>query len=98
MVKGDFSTLPLLNKKIKFGLCWDVNPHTSHVMSCKKLRDEGLPTFLGMVGCCMKDNGEEHIEFVDQNVSLDDMNEGIMEYGVCEVWEGRSRESCKSIS
>ena len=34
-----------------------------HVVSCKRLRDEGLHTLLGMVGCCMKDNGKEHFEF-----------------------------------
>lgn len=37
------------------------------------------PLFWGMVGYCMKDNEEEHIGFVDQNVSLDDMNEVTME-------------------
>lgn len=30
-------------------------------MPCKMLRDEGLHTFLGMIGYCMKDNGEEHL-------------------------------------
>lgn len=41
---------------------------------------------------------EEHFEFVHHNVSPDGMNEGITEYGVCEVWEGRSQESCESIA
>ena len=47
------------------------------------------PLFWGMVGYCMKDNEEEHIGFVDQNVSLDDMNEVTME--VWSMWSlGRS--------
>lgn len=29
-----------------------------------------------MIGCCMKDNGEEHFEFVHHKVSTNDMNEG----------------------
>jgi hypothetical protein len=98
VLKADFNSLPMLNKKIKICLCWDVNSMTGHLVLPKKLRDEGLAAFLGMVGYCMKDNREEHIGFVDQNVSLDDMIEGIMEHGVCEVWEGQSQESCESIS
>ena len=43
-------------------------------------RDEGLHTFLGMVGYCMKDNEEEHLEFVHHNASTKDMDEGKMEY------------------
>lgn len=39
-----------------------------------------------MIGCCVKDNGEENIEFMHHNVSADDMNRGKME---CEVQEGR---------
>ena len=61
-------------------LGWDVSPLTGYVVSCKKLRDEGLHTFKGMVGYCMKDNGEKHFEFVHHNLSLDDMNEDKLEY------------------
>lgn len=53
-----------------------MSPPTGHVVSCKKLRDEGLHTLLGRVGHCMKDNGGEHIEFVHNNVLVDDMNNG----------------------
>jgi hypothetical protein len=38
-VKGDFSNLLVLNKKIKVCLGWDVSLLTSHVVSRKKLRD-----------------------------------------------------------
>jgi hypothetical protein len=49
-----------------------------HVVSCKKLRDEGLHTFKGMIGYCMKNNREKHFEYVHHNVA-NDMN-GKMEY------------------
>ena len=39
-----------------------------HVVSCKKLRDEGLHKFQGMIGYYMKDNREKHFEFVHRNV------------------------------
>ena len=67
-----------------------------HVVSCKRLREKGLDTFLGMVGCCMKDNREEHFEFVHCSVSIYDMNEG--KIGVCQVWEGGFEQSCESFS
>lgn len=41
------------------------------MVSCKRFRDEGLYTFLGMVG---------YFEFVHNNVSVEDMNDGKMEY------------------
>jgi hypothetical protein len=49
-------------------------------MSCKRLRDEGLHTFLGMVGYCMKDNGEEHFECVHHSISATDLYDGKLEY------------------
>lgn len=50
------------------------------IVSCKKLRDEGLHTFGGMIGYCIKDNGEDHFEFLHYNMSEDDMNEENMKY------------------
>ena len=80
MMKGNLSSLLVLNKKIKVCLVWDDHPLMGHVVPCKRLRDKELHTFLGMVGYCMKDNMEEHFEFVHHNVSSYDMNEGKMEY------------------
>lgn len=79
MVKGIFNSPPVFNKKIKVCLRWHENPPTFYVVSCKKLRDEGLHTFLGMVGYCMKENGEEHFEFMRHCVG-NDMNKGKTEY------------------
>lgn len=67
VMKGNFSSLLMLNKKIKVCLDWDLNPPMGHVVSCKDLRDESLHTFKGMVGYCMKDNGEEHFDFIHHN-------------------------------
>ena len=47
------------------------------------MRDEGLRTFKCMTRYCMKDNGEEHFEFVHYNASMEDMNEGKLEYVKC---------------
>lgn len=90
MMKGNFTSLAVLNKKIKVCLGWHENPPTGHV------RDEGLHTFLGMVGYCMKDNGEDHFEFVHHNVSFDAINEG-------QTWHMKSltrklQESCQFVS
>jgi hypothetical protein len=49
-------------------------------VSCKKLRDKGLHTFLGMVGYCLKDNCKEYFEFVHHSVSTEDVNDGKMKY------------------
>lgn len=58
-----------------------------------------------MIGYYTKDNKEEHLEFVHtfrgmigyHNVSMEDMNEGEIN-AVCEVWEGRFEQSCRSLS
>lgn len=57
-----------------------MNPPTDHVVLCKKLKDECLHTFKGMVGYCMKNNEEQHFEFIHHNIFADDMNEGKLEY------------------
>jgi hypothetical protein len=58
-VKGDLSGLLVLNNTIKVALGWAANPPTCHEASCKKLRDESLHNFLGLVGYCMMDIGED---------------------------------------
>lgn len=78
--EGEFSCLPILHKKMKVCLSWDVSPRTGHVVFCKKLRDEDLHSFKGMIGYCVKGNGEEHYECVHDNVSANDTNDGKMEY------------------
>ena len=40
IVKGNFRGLPMLNKKIKVCLGWDESPPTSHVVSCKRIKDD----------------------------------------------------------
>lgn len=78
MVKRNFISLPVFNKKIKACLGWDESPPMDHVVSCKTLRNEGLHIFKDIIGYYMKDNGEKHFEFV--HVSVVDMNDGKMEY------------------
>lgn len=80
IVIGNFSSLLVLNKNIKVCLGWDVSPPTGHVVSCKRLRDEGLHAFKVMIDYCTKDSGEKRFEFVHHNVSANDMNVGKLEY------------------
>ena len=72
-----FSSLPVLNKKIKVCLGWDASPPMDHAVPWKKLRDEGFAFVY-----CMKDSGEAHFKFVHHNISTDDMNDGEIEYGI----------------
>ena len=76
----------MLYNHIKIVIGWDQNPLVWHVVSCRKLRDEVLHIFLCVVQCCMKDNGEEHFEFVHQTVSPKDKNDGKLEYARLERW------------
>lgn len=46
VVKGNFGSFPMLNKKSKLCVGWDEWPPTGHVVSCKSLKDEGLHAFL----------------------------------------------------
>lgn len=54
VLKGNFTSLPMLNKKIKICLGWEESPLICRVVSCNYVRDNSLHTFLGMVGYCMK--------------------------------------------
>jgi hypothetical protein len=40
VMKGNFSSLMVLTKKVKVCLGWDVGPPTGHVVLCKWLRDK----------------------------------------------------------
>ena len=93
MVKGNFTSLLVLNKEIKVRLGWNVSPPTNQVISCKKLRDEGLHTLLDMMGYC---NDEELFEFVQHDVLMEDMNDGKMEY--VKFWEGGFEQLCASLT
>lgn len=70
VVKGNFTSRRVLNKKFKVCLGWDGMevPPPVMVVSFKRLRDEGLHIFEGMVEYCTKDNKEEYFEFVHHNV------------------------------
>lgn len=57
VLKDNFNSPPMLSKKIKATLGWEHDPLVDHIVSCKNLRDEGLHTFLGIVGYCLEDNG-----------------------------------------
>ena len=54
IVVNSTSVLPFL--QVDYFICGVKNPPPR------------LNTFLGIVGCCVKDNGEDHLEFVHHNV------------------------------
>ena len=77
--QGEFNNPHVLNKKMKVCLRWHENLATKYVVPRKKLRDEGLHTFLGMVGYCMKEMMMSVLSLCII-VLANDMNEGKTEY------------------
>ena len=59
--------------------CESSNGSCCVMQKVEGLACKGLHTFKGMIGYCMKNNGNKHFEFVHHNVSADDMN-GKMEH------------------
>ena len=59
-----------MNKTFKVALGWEDSSLLGHVVSGKKLRYEGLYTFLGMVRYCMKDNGRVIVGLSSTIVSI----------------------------
>lgn len=60
VVKGIITSLVVLNKKIKglFGVGCESFDGSCYLV--QEVEGRGLHTFKGMVGYCIKDNGEEH--------------------------------------
>ena len=80
VVKRNFGSLSVLNKKIKICLGWDVNPLRVKLFHARNSKMRILHTLKGMVGYCIKDNGKEHFKFIHHNVFAQDMNDGKLEY------------------
>ncbi len=49
-------------------------------MHCKRLKGVGMHTYVGMIGYCLKDQGEEHFQFYHKNVNSKHMQEIVDEY------------------
>ena len=76
------SSTTMVSKLIKTYLGWnDVKkaPGGHHILT-KTLRNTGLHTFIGMLGYCIKDKGEDHFQCVRKNVTHEQMEEGLEEY------------------
>jgi hypothetical protein len=71
-----------LNQAVKCQFEWNdpVKTPIGHVVDHTLLGGQGLYTFVGLVGYCLKDAGEEHFKVIDLNVSNVEMNVGIDEY------------------
>jgi len=76
------SSATVVSKRIKTHLGWDkpgAAPMGHHILT-KTLRNTGLHTFIGMLGYCIKDQGEDHFDCVHHNVTDEQMKEGVEEY------------------
>jgi hypothetical protein len=51
-----------------------------HHVHCKVLKGVGMHTYIGMIGYCLKDQGEYHFHFCHMNVSAQEMQEKVNEY------------------
>ena len=70
-----------MSKLVKVYLGWDKGegPSNSHVL-VKKLNQIALHTYVGMLGYCTKDRGEDHLEVVHNNISDDELATRLEEY------------------
>ena len=60
----------VVGKLVEVYLRWDKGeaPSSSHVL-VKRLSGVGLHTYVGMLGYCIKDKGEDHFEVVHNNIT-----------------------------
>ncbi len=49
-------------------------------MHCKLLKGVGMHTYVGMIGYCLKDQGEKHFQFYHKNVNSKHIQEKVDEY------------------
>ena len=70
-----------MSKFEKVYLGWDEGegPSNSHVLM-KKVNGIALHTYVGMLGYCTKDKGENHLQVVHNNVSDDELAARLEEY------------------
>ena len=70
-----------VDKLMKVYLGWDKGeaPSSSHVL-VKRLSRVGLHTYVGMLGYCIKEKGEDHFEVVHNNITDEDLTTGLKEY------------------
>jgi hypothetical protein len=75
------SNVIALSKLIKKVLGWDdvIIASPEHHVHCKLLKGVRMHTYIGMIGYCLKDQGEEQFQFCHRNVSFEKM-QGVDEY------------------
>jgi len=65
------SSMAIVTKQIKNYFQWnkvETTPVGHHILT-KTFHNSGLHTFIGMLGYCFKDKGQDHFECVDKNVT-----------------------------
>jgi hypothetical protein len=77
-------TASVATTRIKQALGWnagaDPPPPPGRVVMSRALRGQGLHTWHGMIGYCMKDHGQAHFVSFFKGVSQDDIDRGQHEY------------------
>ena len=71
----------VVGELVKVYLGWDKGetPSGSHVL-VKRLSRVGFHTYVGILGYCIKDKGEDHFEVVHNNITDEDLRAGLEEY------------------
>ena len=67
-----------MSKLLKTYLGWEKgqSPPNSHIL-VKKLKEVELHTYIGMIGYCVKDKGEQHFDVIHNNITKDELEAGI---------------------
>ena len=71
----------VVGKLVKVYLGWDKGEATSssHIL-VKRLSGVGLHTYVGMLGYCIKDKGEDYFEVVHNNITDEELTARLKEY------------------
>lgn len=54
---------------LKSCLGWGKEWPVGAMVMCRKLRNKGLHTFIGMIGYCIKDSDQSHFQTIDHNIT-----------------------------
>ena len=70
-----------MNSILKNWLGWNIKkPSPGAKITCRSLKGDGLHTWHGLIGYCMKDLGQQHYQEIMHNVSADDVSLGQDQY------------------
>ncbi|MCO5600128.1 hypothetical protein L7F22_054236 [Adiantum nelumboides] len=74
------TSLVAINKMVKNYLGWANAPPPGGIVICRALTQRRLHTLEGIIGYCLKDNGQAHFQVVQHNMTTEQINQGIELY------------------